>query len=301
MKNRTFLFSIACLSVLLVTSCSNPEAKQKDPRHIAYMKKLKYDLNKPTKKWELPDEASEISGLTFYRENIIMFLNDEDGKVFTYDLNKEEVLEDYKFWKDNDFEGIEVVGNKIYTLQSDGDIISFVIDDDDADDIDKEETGLSDKNDTEGLGYDPFTDRLIIACKDKGDLDDKDVKGRVVYAYDYRSKKVVEEPVIQVRWEEIRDFLKDNGLDVFIGDSRKFRPSGVAVHPIDKNYYVLSSTGKSIIAFDRNGKVVLYYTVPRKILEQPEGICFDAKGNLYLSSEGHDKDPVIVQYTMRNL
>ncbi|MEL6562727.1 MAG: SdiA-regulated domain-containing protein, partial [Bacteroidota bacterium] len=105
----------------------------------------------------------------------------------------------------------------------------------------------------------------------------------------------------RLRWEQVRDFLKSHGLDIFINDSRKFKPSAIAVNPVDKNYYVLSTTGKSLLVFNRNGELVLYYTVPRKILEQPEGICFDNNGDMYLSSEGVDEEPRVVKFKMKSL
>ena len=208
-------------------------------------------------------------------------------------------METLKFWKDGDFEGIEVVGNRVYTLQSDGDLISFELDGNDVSKIRKEETPLSIKNDTEGLGYDPVEDVLLIACKEKGDIGDEEVKGRVVYAYDYKKRKLDKDPVIQLRWSTVKAFLEGYEMDIFVGDSRRFKPSGIAVHPIDKHYYVLSTTGKSIIVFDRKGEIVLYYKVSRSIMEQPEGICFDANGDMYLSSEGDEEAPRIAKFKMK--
>ncbi|MEL7145390.1 MAG: SdiA-regulated domain-containing protein, partial [Bacteroidota bacterium] len=218
---------------------------------------------------------------------------------FRFNKKTGKTTETLKFWKNGDFEGIELVGDRIYTLQSDGDLISFEFKGEDVRKIRKEETKLSIKNDTEGLGYDPIDDVLLIACKQDGDLGDQKVKGRVVYAYNYHQRILKEDPVIQIRWETVRDFLKLHGLDIFINDSRRFRPSAIAVHPIDKHYYVLSTTGKSLIVFDRKGDIALYYTVPRNVMEQPEGICFDPNGDMYLSSEGEEEAPRIVKFRMK--
>jgi len=287
--------------MLLISSCSKPEAKQTESKHKSYKQLLKYDLRNPDKEFPLPSKVAEISGLTKYGENKLLFLNDEDGKVFQFDLKKKEIQENFRFWKKGDFEGIELLGDRVYTLQSDGDLISFEIKDGDVGKTRKEETPLGLKNDTEGLGYDPEQNVLLIACKAKGDIGDQKVAGKVVYAYDYEKRIFNKKPVIQVRWEQVRDFLKDNGLDIFINDSRRFKPSAIAVHPITKNYFVLSTTGKSLIVFDRKGEIVLYYTVPRKILEQPEGICFDPNGDMYLSSEGDEEKPLIVKFNMKKL
>lgn len=300
-RNSLTVFTMFVSLVLAFSSCSQPEARQKNQKHLSYRQSLKYNLREADEELLLSDNDSEISGLTKFGKNQLLFLNDEDGKVFQYDLKKKKIQESFKFWKKGDFEGIEFIGNRVYTLQSDGDIISFEIEDNEAVRVKKEETPLSQDNDTEGLGYDPVDKVLLIACKEDGSFEDNEVLGRVVYAYDPLNEELLKTPVIQVRWEQIRDFLKSHGLDIFINDSRRFKPSAVAVHPIDSNYYVLSTTGKSLIVFDRKGEIVFYYTVPRKILEQPEGICFDDNGDMYLSSEGDEERPRIVKFKMKSL
>ena len=304
-KNAAYIFGnralVFLILLLLIVSCGKPEARQQDQKHVNYRQNLMYNLREADETYLLPDKVKEISGLTKAGKNKLLFLNDEDGKVFEYDLKKKKIMESFKFWKKGDFEGIELIGNRVYTLQSDGDLISFEIEKEEASRIRKEETPLSADNDTEGLGYDPVEKVLLIACKADGGYKGNDIPGRVVYAYDPAKNEFKEKPVIQVRWEQVRDFLKSHGLDVFINDSRKFRPSAIAVNPVDKNYYVLSTTGKSLLVFDRNGELILYYTVPRKILEQPEGICFNKNGDMYLSSEGVDEKPRVVKFKMKSL
>lgn len=304
-KNAAYiLFKNAIVFLMLffwTVSCSQPEAKQQNQKHMNYRQNLMYNLREADETHLLPDKVKEISGLTKAGKNKLLFLNDENGKVFEYDLKKKKIMETFKFWKKGDFEGIELVGDRVYTLQSDGDLISFEIKNDEASKVKKEETPLSLDNDTEGLGYDPVNKVLLIACKADGGYKGNEQEGRVVYAYDPVKNDFNKDPVIRLRWEQVRDFLKSHGLDIFINDSRKFKPSAIAVNPVDKNYYVLSTTGKSLLVFNRNGELVLYYTVPRKILEQPEGICFDNNGDMYLSSEGVDEEPRVVKFKMKSL
>jgi len=63
---------------------------------------------------------------------------------------------------------------------------------------------------------------------------------------------------------------------------------------------VISSTGKAMIVFDQSGVIVGYYMLPRKIFEQPEGICFSANGDLYISSEGVDKKARIAKFILKS-
>ena len=297
--SQCMVYSKLLLLLLFLIACDRPVARQNLEKHTSYRSMMKYDMRQPDEAFVLPDKMAEISALTLHGDHELLFLNDEQGKVFRFDKHTGKTTEQLKFWKNGDFEGIEMVGNRVYTLQSDGDLISFELLEGEVRNIRKEETSLSNKNDTEGLGYDPINDVLLIACKQDGDIGDNRVQGRVVYAYDHHNRRLNEDPVIQVRWESVRDFLKLHGLDIFINDSRRFKPSAIAVHPIDKHYYVLSTTGKSIIVFDRKGEIVLYYTVPRNIMEQPEGICFDTNGDMYISSEGDEGSPRIAKFKIK--
>lgn len=303
LKSRKYvvLISYVLLSLFFFCSCSQNEKKKTDNMMVYFNdQNTYYDLLNPTEVYKLPEKVAEISGLSLSKkEDNLLFLDDESGKVYSYDLKKKKIKSSMRFWKNGDFEGIELVGERVYALKSNGDLISFEIGKTRIKKGKREGTALSSKNDTEGLGYDAENDVLLIACKEKGDIKGKRVLGRVVYAYDYHKGEVLEKPVIQVRWEQIRQFLKYKGGESFLKDSQKFRPSGIAVHPLERNYYVLSTTGKSIIIFNRSGEIVGYYTIPRKILEQPEGICFNSQGDLYISSEGDERKARIVKFDLK--
>src|SRR5690606_37212141 len=69
-------------------------------------------------------------------------------------------------------------------------------------------------------------------------------------------------------------------------DLSGFKPSGLAVHPVTQEIYVLSSVRKAIVVLGADGSVTGAATLPEALLNQPEGLAFLPNGDLVLSSEG---------------
>src|SRR5258706_3138032 len=53
-----------------------------------------YDLKNPETKWKLPKELAEISAITTYKKSKLLCVEDEDGKIFIYDLKKGDVKQE---------------------------------------------------------------------------------------------------------------------------------------------------------------------------------------------------------------
>jgi uncharacterized protein YjiK len=205
-------------------------------------------------------------------------VNDEEGKVFIYDLMKKEVVEKIPFGKDGDYEGIEVVDNEVFILKSNGKINSFKIGEAYERTIDCSDPDVIEY---EGLGYDPKNKRLLLAAKER--VKDKDDK-KMIYAYDFDRKVLFKN--IAIPQEQITD--KANGKD--------FRPSGIAVNPLTGQYFILASDGKKLLVLSEDGKKEALISLNPKFFKQPEGICFSPEGVLYISSEGKDGDGYILAF-----
>ena len=78
------------------------------------------------------------------------------------------------------------------------------------------------------------------------------------------------------------------GSDIEILDKRMkdFAPSGLAIEPTTGNLFILSSQGHLLLVVNPEGEIKTIQFLDRFQYRQPEGICFDANGTLYLSSEG---------------
>jgi uncharacterized protein YjiK len=78
--------------------------------------------------------------------------------------------------------------------------------------------------------------------------------------------------------EELRSFAPGTNFD--------WGPSSIAVHPVSGDLYVLSTINKVLTIFTIDGKIREMVKLPKETHFQPEGLCFDEDGTLYISNEG---------------
>ncbi|MEM0939309.1 MAG: SdiA-regulated domain-containing protein [Bacteroidota bacterium] len=261
--------------------------------------KIFYDLKSPEEKLYLPYVLQEISGLSWKFDNTLLAVDDETGKVFEYGIEEQDIIHSIHFYRGDDFEGVELVGSDIYILRSNGDLFKVNYTSSKESRAWKIETELGEKNDTEGLGYDPISNNLIIACKEKGSVDNEEIKGRAFYLFDLSSNKLDENPLFTIRKKDLDAFWEANKGYDYDKDRIKFKPSAIAFHPISKNYYILASVGKMILVVDRRGKIQATYPIYPRILGQPEGLTFSKNGDMYISSEGEGDRGYIVKFGMK--
>lgn len=251
-------------------------------------KPLDYDLETPDDTYKLPEYLDEVSALTFYANRQLALLDDEYGRMFIYDVEEEKIVQRVRFKGNGDFEGIERVGNYVYAIESKGDLFKFKVNMEGV--VEKIETPFKKVNNVEGLGYDPFKNRLLFGLKDSGDVGNFKVKGRAIYSYDLSSEKFIDEPSFVI--------LKKD-LERVVGDDFRFKPSAVAVHPITSEIYVLSANDRAIIVFNADGSPKNLTRLKRKKFPQPEGIAFFPDGTLFISNEV-DEGGTILRFNPRN-
>lgn len=245
---------------------------------------------------KLPEKLKEISGLAAWKENgQLLAVQDEDGIFFIVDALKGTILEEFKFGKDRDYEGITSRGNKIFVLERDGDIhqVEFVTGTAEYE-SEKMETDFSYRNDTEGICYDPETNSLLIVPKEDGLIINEETKyQRGIYSFSLETLLMSSSPAYV-----IDQFIVGNAV---YGKNRPYlmKPSGVAVDPITNDIFVIASVGNIMVVIDRESKVKHIEILKEKIFRQPEGICFDQQGNLYISSEGRGGKGVIASLPRR--
>jgi len=240
--------------------------------------------------------------LSYYKDDIVACVQDEKGRVFYYDLNKEELVHTTLFEYSGDYEGVEIVNETIYIVKSNGDIFTLPIDfTEEKRQAEKFETAFKAKNDIEGLGYDPKSNNLLLVTKDEAGIDSKkDKDSRGVYAFDIEENNLQEDALFIITEDERRKFYKKNRPKNSYDDKRLlFKPSGIAVHPIDGNYYLIASVGKLLMVLSPVGEILESYTISPSILTQPEGICFSPDGTMYISSEGEGDRGYILRFKMQ--
>jgi uncharacterized protein YjiK len=289
-------FRISAFIIFLVfISCFNPGDIQPDsPKEEDFS----YDLGNPDDKVPLPSYLEEISGLSYYGKNKIACIQDEKGIIYILDLEEEKISKKIEFGNDGDYEDIAVVDKTAYVLRNSGHIYkieNFMKKDREVKEFD---TPLKEKNNTEGMAYDPLTNGLLIACKGSPSIEKENpYKGyKAIYRFDLKEEILEKTPLFLVDLERLDSYKDRSAFEKFtisvakklrmVESGTSFQPSGIAIHPRYGDIFIIASVGKLLIVLDRRGKVKEVRELDPKIFRQPEGICFSPSGELFISSEG---------------
>jgi DNA-binding beta-propeller fold protein YncE len=246
---------------------------------------LYYNLKQPTIIWKMPKELKEISGIEILKNQKVVAHNDEDGNLFVYNLKKKLVEKTVSFANNGDYEDIALKDSTAFVLRSDG-IIFEVKNYLKMPQTIKHKTFLTKKDNAEGLFFDASKNRLLIACK--GNSEEKKGKNkRFVYELILNKKALNPNPILTISQKEMQKtyHLKS-----------RFSPSGIAIHPISKNIYILSSVGKMLAEYSSEGKLKKTYSLNYSHFQQPEGISFDKNGDLYISNEAKKTKANILKF-----
>lgn len=291
MKKDTILYIL--LSGLL--ACSPSVNESNFP-----MGDLKYNLNHPDHKYFMDDDLEEISGLSYFKPDQLACIQDEEGRIFIFDLKEDKITQRTYFGRSGDYEGVEVVNDQIYAIRNDGKLFRFQLQEKarrvKAEEID---TPLSSKNDVEGLGYNPKSNQLLIACKAQGGLNGNKTDGKAIYAYDLSTKQLATTPLLVIDVNTLKSKLpavKTKGKK----DKVAFNPSGIAYHPKDAQFYILASEGKLLVVLNEDGSLANVVKLNPKIFKQPEGICFAPNGELFIASEGRGSSGYILRFKQQH-
>ena len=186
------------------------------------------------------------------------------------------------------------MGNHIYILKSNGKIAEYDLAQ--SKKVDIYDNPLTLTNDTEGLGYDHSTHSLLIACKGSPNFGNapKLKKTKAVYAFNIETKKLKSDPLIKISDDEIKkyvdrvmsDKLSKKKYKKRLHRATEFSPSAIAHNLIDDKYYLLSTLGKVLLVVNNKSEIETMFFLEDSAYIQPEGLCFDKDGNMYISNEG---------------
>ncbi|MFK7948843.1 MAG: hypothetical protein AB8G11_14715 [Saprospiraceae bacterium] len=278
---RKYLPLLAILTLLFACEESNNSTQNQSD-----MFTFQYNLQEPDAIYELPPILKEISALSMSEDNELICLQDEDAIIFTYDLDSNTITNRVLFGKSNDFEGIEVVDETVFVLQSNGNIREINNLGKKNQEVIVHKNFLSHKNDAEGLGYDVETNSLLIACKGKAG-DSKILNGKkAVYRFDLATKTLETEPFLLFNKQTLYNYIKANDLKKLSFKLKKkipLNPSGIAAK--DGFYYTIASIGNMLIVTDRIGNILYISPIGKGFLPKPEGITFDKNNRLIIASE----------------
>ena len=234
-----------------------------------------YNLNKPSQQITLPEVLIEISGLKMVNDSTIACVQDEEGIVFIFDVYSNKIVREIEFKKSGDFEGIAKVGEWYYVLESDGTLYKVSVSGE------KTKYDFPEKgNEFEGLCFDAKNNRLILACKEEKGKD-KNIK---LFAFDVLKNTFDDKAFFKMNKEEIHP---------------NFKASGVAIHP-NGDVYIVSSVAKTLLQLSAEFKIKAKSSLNPYIFHQPEGICFNTQGDMFISNELNGSAANILMFKYSN-
>lgn len=268
-----------------------------------------YDLFQPDHESRLPGDLIEVSGLGYAGNNRLVLVQDEWARIYIFDIEGDSVEGHYPFGIKGDFEGIEMAGESVFVLRSDG--ILFRVDSYQAEtpEVTKYSTPIEASLNPEGLGLGPDGQLLIIGKEEPVINDEKLDDKRVIFSFDREKGELNPEPFTLVDMTQIQakmyagkdsDKAKEWLEDFEPEKAGSFKPSALAVHPITGEIYITASAGKMLVVLDKDLQVKHARYLPRGTFQQPEGICFDPEGNMYISNEGRDGVANILRFQWKN-
>lgn len=256
--------------------------------------RLKEETYTIIRKWEMPVELEEISGISYFSEDKMACVQDEEGIIFIYNLDTDLVEKKINFGKSGDYEGVAIVDSTAYVLESSGKL--FEVSNYLSPDFQTEEykTPFSGRNNMESLVADSINNRLLLAVKD-ADPNSKDYKG--IYAFDLDAKKVLSEPIFKIPLDD--PIFNGKNTQKSKKKSDKFYPSEIAINPIDGNIYILEGKNPRLLIMDPSGKLLRLHILNKKFFPQPEGMTFSPDGTLYISNEGKKGTATILEVQLK--
>lgn len=247
---------------------------------IEYKSPTGYDLTQP-EEFFLPDILHEISGIAFEEDKSdeIYAVEDETGNLYYFNPENDK-LQKTKFGKKGDYEDLAVINNYVAVLRSDGKLFTFPLAEINQKKIKavKEWKNLIPKEEYESLAAKDSL--LYVLCKECS----IDKKTHKTSGYIFKLSK-------GGKLTPIGNFIIDGKqINAFFSLKNKdFRPSALTKNKLTNEWYILSSINKMLVVTDENWQVTSVYPLNPGIFNQPEGIAFDNKGNLYISNEGGNK------------
>lgn len=273
---------------------------------LSHNVEVPYDLKAYSDMYVLDPKLIEISGLSYDSEtDQFLAINDEKGNIYIMSASDMSISKEIDFGGKGDYEGIELVDGVAYVVKSNGTIYTYNIKTN-TDGI-NHKTVLTSANDIEGLATHPSGKGLLLACKEQSNIEgvEKLKKTKCLYYFDLSDHKLQEKPFLSIADEDLLSRVEElygstglskTALKKLDSRIKSFSPSAVAYHPIDGTLYVLSSVGNSLITLSATGKILTISFLDENIHQQPEGLCFDSKGNMYISNEGRGLVAKIYQY-----
>ncbi len=248
------------------------------------------------RKWDMPAQLLEISGLSWMDADRVACVQDEEGIVFIYNLKTENVEKQVSFAGPGDYEGLALVGEAAWVIRSDGRLFEISNLNAAKPAVKEYQTPLTAEHNSEGLCYDQKNNRLLVAIKDN-DPERKGKKG--IYSFDLSAKKMAASPILSIDLSDKHVISAASSSKKKAKEGNVFMPSAIAIHPVSGDLYITEGRNPKLMVMNSGGTVKSVYSLDKSDFTQPEGITFSSSGTMYISNEGTKKPGNILEVSIR--
>jgi hypothetical protein len=270
----------------MVISCESQQQKFSSPPG--------YDFSKP-KRYKMPFELKEISGIAFNKgiKDTLYAEEDENGKVFHFKLGDKDI-QITRFGKKGDFEDIAICHQYVIMLRSDGVLFTFPLSETwqrDARQV-KSFEGLLAGGEYEGLDSDEKSGKVFVLCKQCSNEKTRKTGGGTILQMD-ASGNLTLSGEFGINVKEIDELASTRKIN--------FHPSALARNPATGEWWILSATNRMLVTADETWKIKAVYPLDPTLFNQPEGMAFDSRQNLYISNErGQQSNATVLEFDRKN-
>lgn len=292
---------------MTIDTCKKKSENQKDlTNNLVRVDGVQYNIHDIDRTLVLDRELVETSGLAYdEKQSSLLTVNDELGYLYELDTKSGAILTKKKFADVGDYEGLELINDEVVIARSNGKLYFYdPISNDNSTII---RTRLSTSNNVEGITYVPDENVLLLACKGSPRIPGKyeETKGKLICALSLDDNLMEEAPYLLLKDKELKRTVKSIYSNLNLSatqlknlESRVeiFSPSGLAIHPLSGELYILSAKG-SLLLVVGNDKIIRHiHFLDQDFHVQPEGICFAPNGDMYIGNEGQNSSAKIHVY-----
>ncbi len=241
----------------------------------------------------LPAALAEISGLAYTPDGRLLAHGDEQAVVYQIDLASGRPVKRFGIGGPGgpllgDFEDIQVVGNRIFLVNSNGEIVEAPEGGDgEMKPPLRRGRGLGGACEVEGMTWDEGSKSLLLLCKQ---ANGKRWKGQVVIlAVSPETGEFEPEPRLVIREAELGR----------VTGARSFAGSAITRHPRSGTYLMLAGSQRLYAEIDSTGKVLGGGKLSAQRHRQPEGIAIAPDLTLLISDEAAGGTATITGYAYR--
>ncbi|MBN2718728.1 MAG: SdiA-regulated domain-containing protein, partial [Deltaproteobacteria bacterium] len=208
-----------------------------------------------------------------------------------------------KFGPKGDYEGLALLSENMYVLESSG--ILFKVKD-----WQSSASAVASRlhlpaKDNESLCYDSIGKQLLISPKSRWQKKKGGHKSKhPVFAVDPATDTMIPRPTFTIDPRDVVAFAMAHGLSLSGASEGKphkkerlqLMLSAIAVHPLTGDIYAVSAHNRLLLSFDRTGRVTGLVQLNPALFMQPEGLAFLPDGTLIIVNESPRKKPGLLLF-----